>query len=231
MPGGGNSSLAGIDRKDHVMLKLWGRTNSSNVKKVMWACAELGVPYERIDAGLQFGVNNTDEYRAKNPNGMVPLIDDDGFVLWESNAIVRYLCNKHPKAPFWPDSPQLRASADRWMDWQCTTIGPMMSAAFMKLVRDRGGDWDINVINKQIPKAAGLWALADRQLGQTQWLTGDDFTAGDVPLAILAYTWFEMPLEQLGLAQHRVPLANLDRWYAQLNAMPNFREIVAIGLT
>jgi len=99
------------------MLKLWGRVNSSNVKKVRWTCAELDIPYERVDAGLHFGVVNSDEYRAMNPNGMIPVIDDDGFVLWESNAIVRYLCAKYPKAPFWPDDLHVRGAADRWMDF------------------------------------------------------------------------------------------------------------------
>ena len=213
------------------MLKLWGRKNSSNVKKVMWACAELGVPYERIDAGLHFGITTSDEFREKNPNGMIPVIDDDGFILWESNAILRYLCAKHPKAPFWPIDPKIRASADRWMDWQCTTLGPLVGPAFMQLVRAPQADWDMKMIAVNIPKAALAWTIADRQLGKTKWLTGDDFTVGDVPLAILAYTWFELPLAKAGLEQHRVPLNNVDRWYAQLNAMPNFREIVAIGLT
>ena len=213
------------------MLKLWGRKNSSNVKKVMWACAELGVPYERIDAGLHYGVTTTDEFREKNPNGMIPVIDDDGFILWESNAICRYLCGKHPKVPFWPDDPQMRASADRWMDWQCTTLGPPLGPAFMQLVRYPQDTWDMKMISTNIPKVAEAWKIADRQLGKTRWLTGEDFTVGDIPLAILAYTWFELPLAKAGLEQHRVPMANVDRWYAQLNAMPNFREIVAIGLT
>jgi glutathione S-transferase len=213
------------------MLKLWGRKNSSNVKKVMWACAELGVPYERIDAGLHFGITTTDEFREKNPNGMIPVIDDDGFILWESNAIMRYLCSKHPKAPFWPESPQMRASADRWMDWQLTTLGPPLGPAFMQLVRSPQENWDMKMISTNIPKVAEAWKIADRQLGKTKWLTGDDFTVGDVPLAILAYTWFELPLAKAGLEQHRVPMTNVDRWYAQLNAMPNYREIVAIGLT
>ena len=213
------------------MLKLWGRNNSSNVKKVMWACAELGVPYERIDAGLHFGITTTDEFREKNPNGMIPVIDDDGFILWESNAILRYLCAKHPKAPFWPADPKIRASADRWMDWQLTTLGPPIGPAFMQLVRAPQAEWDMKMISANIPKAAQNWTIADRQLGKTKWLTGDDFTVGDIPAAILAYTWFEMPLAKAGLEEHRVPLANVDRWYAQLNAMPNFRDIVAIGLT
>jgi glutathione S-transferase len=213
------------------MLKLWGRKNSSNVKKVMWACAELDVPYGRIDAGLHYGITTTDEFREKNPNGMIPVIDDDGFILWESNAILRYLCAKHPKAPFWPTDPKIRASADRWMDWQLTTLGPPIGPAFMQLVRAPQEEWDMKMISTNIPKAALAWTIADRQLGKTKWLTGDDFTVGDIPLAILAYTWFELPLAKAGLEQHRVPMANVDRWYAQLNAMPNFREVVAIGLT
>lgn len=213
------------------MLKLWGRKNSSNVKKVMWACAELGVPYERIDAGLHFGITTTDEFREKNPNGMIPVIEDDGFILWESNAILRYLCNKHPKAPFWPADPHMRASADRWMDWQLTTLGPPIGPTFMQLIRSPQEEWDLKMMSNSIPKAAQNWKIVDRQLSKTQWLTGDDFTVGDIPLAILAYTWFELPLAKVGLEQHRVPMANVDRWYAQLDAMPNFREIVAIGLT
>ena len=189
------------------------------------------MPYERIDAGLHFGITTTDEFREKNPNGMIPVIDDDGFILWESNAILRYLCAKHPKAPFWPTDPKIRASADRWMDWQLTTLGPPIGPAFMQLVRAPQAEWDMQMISANIPRAAQAWTIADKQLGKTKWLTGDDFTVGDIPAAILAYTWFEMPLAKAGLAQHRVQLANVDRWYVQLNAMPNFREIVAIGLT
>ncbi|MEO7254089.1 MAG: glutathione S-transferase N-terminal domain-containing protein, partial [Casimicrobium sp.] len=173
----------------------------------------------------------TDEFREKNPNGMIPVIDDDGFILWESNAIVRYLCAKYPKAPFWPENPQLRASADRWMDWQLTTLGPPIGPTFQQLLRSPQEAWDMKMMSTSIPKAAQAWTIADRQLGKTKWLTGDDFTVGDIPAAILAYTWFEMPLARAGLEQHRVPLANVERWYAQLNAMPNYREIVAIGLT
>ena len=212
------------------MLKLWGRINSSNVKKVMWASAELGVPYERVDAGLHFGVVNTDAFREKNPNGMVPVIEDEGFVLWESHAIVRYLCAKHPKAPFYPADPQARASADRWMDWQMTTFAPM-GPAFMQLVRSPQENWDMNMITTNLTKVTESWKIADSQLGKTKWLNGDEFTMADVPLANSAYIWFELPLAKAGLEHLRTPLANLDRWYAQLNAMANFREIVAIGLT
>jgi glutathione S-transferase len=213
------------------MLKIWGRTNSSNVKKVLWACAEMGVPYERIDAGLHFGVVNTDEYKAMNPMGLVPVIDDDGYVLWESNAILRYLCAKHGKNPFWPDDLKVRGQADRWMEWQSTTMGPTLGPAFVQIVRFAPEKRDMNMISANIPKAADMWKIVDRQLGHTKWLTGDHFTVGDIPLGILAYTWMELKLADVGLDQHRVKLPNVWRWYDQLQAMKNYREIVQIGLT
>ena len=111
------------------MLTLWGRTNSINVQKVLWCLEELGLPYRRIDAGREFGVVDTPEYRRLNPNALVPTIEEDGFVLWESNAIVRYLAAKHAGGDFWPADPRTRADADRWIDWQATTFTPACFAA------------------------------------------------------------------------------------------------------
>ncbi|TAG03911.1 MAG: glutathione S-transferase family protein [Betaproteobacteria bacterium] len=213
------------------MLKIWGRANSSNVKKPLWACAEMGVPYERIDAGLQFGVVNTDEYKAMNPMGLIPVIDDEGFVLWESNAIVRYLCAKHGKDTFWPSDLKIRAQADRWMDWQCTTMGPALGTAFLHMVRLPNDKRDPALVHANVPKAADLWRVVDRQLAQTKWLAGEHFTMGDMPLGILAYTWMELKLEDYDLAHHRVKLDNVWRWYDQLQAMKHYRDIVQIGLT
>ena len=104
------------------MLKVFGRANSANVQKVTFACAEMGVAYDRVDIGGQFGGNDTAEYLAMNPNGRVPTIDEDGFILWESNSIVRYLTAKHDSGGLYPENPQVRAGADRWMDWQLTTL-------------------------------------------------------------------------------------------------------------
>src|SRR5216684_2563703 len=117
------------------MLKLWGRINSINVQKVLWALAELEVAYERTDAGLQFGVVNEPFYRRMNPNGRVPTIEDDGFVLWESNAIVRYLSAKHGAGTLWPNDPRQRADADRWMDWTTSTVAPAITPVFWGLIR------------------------------------------------------------------------------------------------
>ena len=118
-----------------MMLKIWGRTNSINVQKVLWCCAELNLPFERIDAGMAFGVNNTPEYKAMNPNALVPVINDDGFILWESHAIVRYLARKHGNGTLCPAGAQDYADADRWMDWQLSTIAEPMRIAFWGLIR------------------------------------------------------------------------------------------------
>src|SRR4029078_3512795 len=117
------------------MLTIWGRTNSINVQKVLWCCGELGLQYERIDAGMQFGVNNTPEYRALNPNGLVPTIDYDGFVLWESHAIVRFLALKHGRGTLWPEDERGVADADRWMEWYSTTMWNNLRPIFWTLVR------------------------------------------------------------------------------------------------
>ena len=117
------------------MIKLWGRLSSINVQKVVWALEELGLAYERVDAGGAFGLNDTPEYRRLNPNGLVPTIEHDGFVLWESNAIVRYLCEGFGSGRFWPADRQVRASADRWMEWHATALMPAMRNAFLHLVR------------------------------------------------------------------------------------------------
>src|SRR6476660_10063520 len=119
------------------MIKIWGRNTSVNVQKVMWALGELGVPHERIDVGGSFGKHNEPAYLAMNPNGLVPTLEDDGFVLWESNAIVRYLCAKHSAGNLWPEDLQIRADADRWLDWPTATLSSAMGAAFMGLVRLR----------------------------------------------------------------------------------------------
>src|SRR2546428_3507485 len=110
------------------MLKIWVRVNSVNVKKALWAAEELGLKYERIDAGLQFGVNKTPEYLKMNPTGLVPTIEEDGFVLWESHSIVRYLAAKHGKGVLWPMDERTRGVANQWMDWAFTFQGAVRDA-------------------------------------------------------------------------------------------------------
>ncbi len=111
------------------MLTVWGRINSINVMKVLWTCTELGIAYERIDAGMQHGVVDTDHYGAMNPNRRVPTIRDGDFVLWESNVIVRYLAMRERRADLLPESARERADAERWMDWSTSTLAATVSAS------------------------------------------------------------------------------------------------------
>ena len=113
------------------MLRLWGRTSSINVRKVLWTLQELGAPFERIDAGLAYGHNHTPDYLAKNPNALVPLLEDGDFTLWESNAIVRYLCAREGSA-LYPQDIRQRFDAERWMDWQQTELNPASGPAFKR---------------------------------------------------------------------------------------------------
>ena len=145
------------------MITLWGRKNSINVQKALWCIEELGLAYERIDAGRGYGVTDTPEYRRMNPNGLVPTIEDDGFVLWESNAIVRYLCSKHSAGELCPADPKVRADTDRWMDWQATAFTPAFGPIFHGLVRTPGSRTR-EEIDAAIAASEGFAAILDAQL-------------------------------------------------------------------
>src|SRR5712671_913307 len=157
------------------MLKLWGRINSINVQKVLWALAELKVPYERTDAGLQFGVVNEPFYRRMNPNGRVPTIEDDGLVLWESNAIVRYLAAKHSAGSLWPEDLKVRADADRWMDWKQTTFWPAIRVLFLGLMRTPPEKRDPRALEESRLKTAAVLGILDAHLETREYLAGDAF--------------------------------------------------------
>lgn len=207
------------------MLKIIGRRNSSNVQKVLWACGEMGVPYEREDAGLQYGVVNTPEYIALNPNRLVPTIIEDGFVLWESNSIVRYLAMKHGMGTLCPTDLRVRASAERWMDWQLTTMHRAITPLFHGLIRTPPEKRDAGAIARARDETEKVFQIMDDYLARTTYLAGDAFTFGDIPLGIHAYRWFSFE----GI--ERREMKNLNRWYDLLCARPAFREHVMIGLS
>ena len=162
------------------MLRIWGRTNSLNVQKALLCLEEIGLPYERIEAGMQFGVNDTEAYRSMNPNGLVPTIDDEGFILWESNSIVRYLASRHSVDRLWPTDSQQRASAERWMDWQLSVFLPAVNPAFVQLVRT--------------PDAERAMAILDAHLADREWPALDRFTIADCALAPVAHRWLSLPV-------------------------------------
>lgn len=206
------------------MLKIWGRNNSINVQKVMWLVDELELPHQRVDAGMQYGGVNEEWYRAMNPNGRVPTIEDEGFVLWESNAIVRYLAGKHASGGFSPSDAKARADADRWMDWTTSTVHPVMTPLFWALIRTAPEKRDpaaIEANRKEMEKLAGV---LDAQLKNRAFITGDTLTMGDIPVGCFIYRWYALPVEH---GDH----PHLRAWYERLAARPAFRAHVMLPLT
>lgn len=191
------------------MLTLWGRLNSVNVQKVVWALEELSVPYARNEAGGPFGVVDTQAYRRLNPNGLVPVIEEDGFVLWESNAIVRYLAAKHGAGGLWPGDLRVRADADRWMDWQATTFTPATGPAFHGLIRTAPETQDRAAITASVAKAEPMAALLDAHLAERPYVAGQTFTMGDIAAGAAAHRWLNLPT-----AREKRP--HLERWHRAL---------------
>ena len=207
------------------MLKVWGRNTSSNVQKVMWALGEIGLKYERIDIGGAFGKNKEAAYLAMNPNGLVPTLEEeDGFTLWESNSVVRYLAAKH-RSNIEPADPKARALANQWMDWQLSVVVPAIYGAFWGLIRTPPEKRDAAAIAASQAKTTDAMKILDAQLAKTPFVAGDAFSMGDIPVGIMAYRFRQ-------LVPERPPLPNLERWYAGLKKRAPFRDNVeAIPLT
>ena len=203
------------------MLKMWGRNTSSNVQKAMWAVGEIGLDCERIDVGGPFGKTKEPAYLAMNPNALVPTLEEeDGFLLWESNSIVRYLAAKH-KSALEPADLKVRALASKWMDWQLSVMGPAITPVFWGLIRTPPEKRDANAIAAGKEKTIAAAKIMDSQLGTTQYLAGNDFSYGDIPVGIMMYRYMQ-------LIQERPALANIDRWYAAISSRPAFREQIAV---
>lgn len=207
------------------MLKVWGRKNSSNVQKVMWACGEMKVPVNRIDLGGPFGGDKEPPYLALNPNGLIPTIEDGDLVLWESNAILRYLTAKHDMGGLYPADLRERAGADRWMDWQLTTAGPALTPLFLQLIRTAADKRDAKIIEDSRLKTATTLKIFDAHLANNDYAGGKRFTMGDIALGIVVYRWFQFAVE-------RPNLPALKAWYDRIAARPAFQEhVFSVGLT
>ena len=205
------------------MLRVWGRVNSVNVKKALWVIEELGLKYERIDAGMQFGVVQTPEYKRMNPNSLVPTIDDDGFVLWESHAIVRYLAAKHGAGTLWPADLKQRADSDRWMDW-AYTFQAQFRTVFWGLVRTPPEKRDMKAIEEARKKCGELLAIPDAALANRPYFAGNSLTIGDIPLGCHVHLWMRLPIE-------RPAHPNLQRWFDRLCTRAAYKKIVDIPLS
>lgn len=208
------------------MIKIWGRNTSSNVQKAMWAVGELGLPHQRIDIGGPFGKNKEPAYLAMNPNGLVPTLEEeDGFLLWESNSVVRYLAAKYDKENVLePKDLRERALASKWMDWQLSVAGPAIFAAFWGLIRTPPEKRDAAAIKASQEKTTDAMKMLDAQLGKTQFTAGNSFSFGDIPVGIICFRY-------RALVPDRPPTPNLDRWYAALAKRKAFNEhVVSVPL-
>jgi glutathione S-transferase len=203
------------------MIKIWGRNTSSNVQKAMWAVGELGLKHTRIDVGGPFGKNKEPAYLAMNPNGLVPTLEEeDGFLLWESNSIVRYLAGKHDKnGVLEPKDPKQRALASQWMDWQLSVVGPAITLAFWGLIRTPVEKRDLAAIKGSQEKTIAAMQIMDAQLAKTKFLAGDAFSYGDIPVGVMCYRYRE-------LVPDRPVTPNLDRWYDAISSRKAFQNHV-----
>ncbi len=208
------------------MLKIWGRANSVNVQKVLWCCDELGLPFERIDAGLQFGRVNDPEYLELNPNGQIPTLVDGSFVLWESNSILRYLALQYgASSSLYPTEPKLRASIDRWLDWSLSTLQPAERPVFISLVRTAPDQRDTAALEANLQTLIKRWKLLDAHLQGRFHLESDKFTIADIVLGAFAKRWFGLE----GI--ERPPMPSLERWYQRLAQRVPFKKHIDHPLT
>jgi glutathione S-transferase len=203
------------------MLKIWGRNTSSNVQKAMWAIGEMGLAHERIDIGGPFGKNKEPAYLAMNPNGLVPTLEEeDGFLLWESNSVIRYLAAKHHADALEPADLKIRALAHQWMDWQLTVLGPAITPVFWGLVRTPPEKRDMAAIEAAKVKTTEAAKILDARLGKTNFVAGNAFSYGDIPVGVMIYRY-------MALVPERPKLANLERWYAAIAERKAFRDHVS----
>lgn len=201
------------------MLEIWGRPYSSNVIPVIWTANELGLDYTLQLAGGSFGKLDTDEFGSINPNRLIPAIRDGDFSLWESHAIVRYLCDQYDNGRLCPSDAQTRAIADQWMEWSGTLAFTPVIQLFFATVRTAPEDRDTTKIAALRDQATNTLRLLDAHLSKQNFVAGDQFTMGDIPLGCVAYRFFNVDVE-------RPSLPHLEAWYQRLCERPAYQKHV-----
>ena len=191
------------------MLEVWGRKNSSNVMSVMWAIGELGLAHTRHNVGGTFGGTSEPPYSDLNPNGTVPTIRDDDMVMWESNAIVRYLAAKYGQGSLWPDDPAVRAQSDQWMEWTKTTLYPTFMPVFFTMIRLPPEQYDQQKIDTALAATSKVVVALERHLENNLFVAGDTLTMGDIPLGPLSYRFFNLDIP-------RPATPNVEAWYKRV---------------
>ena len=205
-------------------MKLWGRNNSVNVKKPVWCAIELGIDLERVDLGGPFGGLDAPEFLAKNPNGLIPCLEDGDLVLWESHTIVRYLADVHGDGRLATDSAGARARCSMWMDWALGSLAGPYRDLIMNLVRGTPETRDDAAIERGLAGFEKSLRIADGALARQPRLSGEEFGIGDIPLGAYVYLWFALDIE-------RPSLPNLEAWYEKLTQRSAYREHVMLPIS
>lgn len=203
------------------MLEVWGRRNSSNVMTVMWSVGELGLEYKRHNLGGSFGGLDTPDYRAMNPNGVVPTVNDNGRVLWESNVIARYLAATYGKGSLWPEDPYQRALSDQWMDWYKSTFYPCIMPIFFNMIRTAPDGQDMAAVERGVKASAKVLQTLNQQLERHSFVAGDELTMGDIPLGPVIYRYLNLEID-------RPSLPGIETWYRRLCDRPAYQKHVMI---
>lgn len=207
------------------MIKVLGRNNSSNVQKVLFCLEEIGVDYSREDYGGEFGKTTDNAYLAMNPNATVPTLIENDFVMWESNACVRYLSKRHSMGTLCPMDMHEQAICDQWMDWQQTAVATAQTPVFWGLIRTRPEDRNHDLINNSRDKLEAALEIMEARLGDNEWMAGDRFTMADIPLGIMIYRWYTLNIK-------RKDFPNIKRWYDAMGKRPAFEKtVLSIELT
>jgi len=202
------------------MIKVWGRTTSGNVQKVLWALVELSLPFERVDLGGPFGGNREPDYLAMNPNGLIPTIQDGDLIMWESNAIVRYLAHKYGAGALEPAGLSEYARANQWMDWKLSVAGPAHVPAFFNLYFKSAAERDHDAIEKGRAAFTAAMTMFDAHLQTSRFAAGDAFSMGDIPMGIMGHRF-------MMIVPNRPALPALERWMSDIRARPGFQQHVA----
>jgi len=214
-------SMAASESEGAAMLKIWGRSSSSNVQKVLWCCAELGIEFERVDVGGSFGGNRDPEYLSLNPNGLVPTVKDGELIMWESNTICRYLATTRGGERLYPQDPAERTHVERWMDWQLAVVGPPMGQLLMGLVRTAPEARDAGAIEAGRRRALTAWMIVEDELKDRAFLAGEYLSLAEIVLGTQIYRWFTFAIE-------RPELPKLRAWYERMRERPGFKTHIEV---
>jgi glutathione S-transferase len=206
-------------------IKIWGRASSGNVKKVLVVAEELNIPFKRIDAGLQFGVVDTPEYRKLNPNGRVPTIEDGDYVLWESHAICRYFAMRYDGEAIYPKEPKARAGVDRWLDWTLASVAPVEVPVFWSTIRTPPEKQDKALIAENVKKLAAVFQIMEDRLAGRPYLEGDSATLADLVLGIFSYRYLKNSFIE------RPATPRMEAWTERLRVRPSYQKWVDEPLT